>query len=117
MIEKQFIVFSHFVLENDGNCECGFNFVTGDPMDLGDEDINGETVVGEVDGMLELYCPVCGKYLAAIRNLEVDEGFDSEMLQPFADAGIAIPFDKLDEMAEIYSPEGPSKDLSAEEDI
>lgn len=101
MIDKQFLIYSEFVFRNKGKCDCGFEFISGDLMQATDEDINPETVM-VWGNEIEFFCPECGKQLATITLLEVDEGFDSEMLQPFKDADVPIPFDRLDEMEKIY---------------
>ncbi len=108
MSPKQFLIFSKFVFDNNGNCECGFPFISGDMMKVRDENVNDRTVVAVMDdGTYELYCPECGNQLATITTYDVDEGFDEEMLQPFRDAGVPLPFDRLDEMQDIYASETP----------
>lgn len=101
MVDKQFLIFSEFVFRNGGKCDCGFQFVD-DPMETYDEDISPETVFVESPNMIEFFCPKCGKQLATLTTYEVDEDFDKEMLQPFKDANVPLPWDRLDEMEEIY---------------
>ena len=103
MIDKQFLIFSDFVYWNKGKCDCGFQFVDGDLMETYDEDINPETVFIESPNTIEFFCPKCGKQLATLTTYEVDEDFDKEMLQPFKDANIPLPFDRLGEMEKVYS--------------
>lgn len=102
MIEKEFLVYSSFVFENGGDCDCGFHFVD-DPMEA--EDFTDEVVTLWDRDRIEFYCPDCGKQLATLLTMEVDEDFESAMLKPFKDAGVPLPFDRLGEMEEIYSPE------------
>lgn len=102
MIEKNFLIYSDFIFENEGRCECGFEFVSVDPMDAEDDDLSEDSVMVIGDSSVEYFCPICGRQLATITTLEIDEDFDAEMLDPFEEAGVPFPFDRLEEMETIY---------------
>lgn len=107
MAKRIVFEFQSEVYKLGGKCPCGFEFLTNGKSPRGQytfDDFNERAYRKEEEnGDITFYCPECKNWLGAIIEMEMDTGFENEMLKPFSDAGVAIPMERMEEMKTIYN--------------